>query len=141
MRDVFEPKREPALSIYNAFQAEATKRHGRSVEEWIAAERDAVFRESVHQAQKLELRVPSMEDVMRAERYAVGSVDYGAKWAYGVVRAMNMPEQQRTSTGFAPVSPDTVADVGHALVVGQDVALQAQQARMVAGLARSRAGI
>lgn len=87
-RDIFEPKREPALSIYNAFQKEAAERKRRTIEEWIDAERNAVHRESVHQAQRLGLRVPSMEEVMRAERYAVGSADYGAKWAYGVVDAM-----------------------------------------------------
>ncbi|WP_432263502.1 hypothetical protein [Cupriavidus sp. TMH.W2] len=88
MHDVFEPKREPARSIYNAFQNEAAKRKGRRVEEWMDAECDAVFRESVHQASKLGLRVPSRDEVVRAERYAMGSVDYGAKWAHGIVEAM-----------------------------------------------------
>jgi hypothetical protein len=88
MDDIFEPRREPARSIYLAFQAEATKRKGRSVNEWLTAEREAVFRESAHQAQMLGLRVPSMDEIVSAERYATGSVDYGAKWAYCVVDAM-----------------------------------------------------
>lgn len=29
-----------------------------------------------------------MDDIVGAERYAAGSVDYGAKWAYGVVEVM-----------------------------------------------------
>ncbi|WDD90274.1 hypothetical protein Bsp3421_000097 (plasmid) [Burkholderia sp. FERM BP-3421] len=91
MQDIFEPRREPARSIYHAFQAEATKRKGRSVDEWLAAERDAVFREAALQAQRLGLRVPTMDDVVSGERYAVGSVDYGAKWAYCVVEAMRKP--------------------------------------------------
>ncbi|WP_410199279.1 hypothetical protein [Burkholderia cenocepacia] len=86
--DVFEPKREPARSIYNAFQAEATKRKGRSIDEWITAEREAVFREAVSQAQKLNLRPLSMSEIERAERSAVGSIDYGAQWAYAIVASM-----------------------------------------------------
>jgi hypothetical protein len=88
MVDIFEPRREPARSIYLAFQAEATKRKGRSVSEWLTAEREAVYRESTHQAQMLGLRVPTMDEVVSAERYATGSVDYGAKWAYCIVNAM-----------------------------------------------------
>lgn len=88
MQDIFEPRHEPARSIYNVFQAEATKRKERSVDEWLAAERDAVFREATRQAQMLGMRVPTMAEVASAERYATGSADYGAKWAYGVVEAM-----------------------------------------------------
>jgi len=88
MQDIFKPRHEPARSIYEAFQNEASKRKGRSVDEWVKAERDAVFREAAHQAQKLGMRVPTMEDVAAAERYAMGSADYGAKWTYRVVDAM-----------------------------------------------------
>jgi hypothetical protein len=88
MQDIFEPRREPARSIYLAFQAEATRRKGRSINEWSTAEREAVFRESTYQAQMLGLRVPTMDEIVGAERYACGSVDYGAKWAYCVVNAM-----------------------------------------------------
>ena len=31
---------------------------------------------------------PTMAEVESAERYAMGSVDYGAKWAYGVAHVM-----------------------------------------------------
>ena len=88
MQDIFEPRHEPARSIYHAFQAEATKRKGRSIDQWQAAECDAVFREATHQAQKLGLRVPTMDEVVSAERYAAGSIDYGAKWSYCVVEEM-----------------------------------------------------
>lgn len=86
--DIFEPKHESARSIYLAFQTEAAKRKERSVEEWIKAEREAVFREAVHQAQKLGLRAPTIAQVIDAERYAMGSIDYGAKWAYCIVKIM-----------------------------------------------------
>ena len=89
MRDIFQPTVEPARSIYRAFQEEAKNRKGRSVEEWMAAELGAVHRESVHQAQALGLRVPTVDEVKDAERYAMGSADYGAKWAYRVVDAMH----------------------------------------------------
>lgn len=89
-KDPFRPYRESARSIYDAFQAEAANRKGRSIEEWMEAERQAVYREAMHQAGILGLRAPSIEEVVRAECCAAGSVDYGAKWAYGVVEAMLM---------------------------------------------------
>lgn len=88
MSDVFEPRNEPAKSIYLAFQAEAAKRKGRQVKEWVEAERAAVHRECMHQAQKLGLVAPTMDGVAAAESYAMGSIDYGAKWAYQLVRVM-----------------------------------------------------
>jgi hypothetical protein len=88
VQDIFEPRHGPARSIYLAFQKEAEKRKERSVDAWMAAERDAVFREAVHQAQRLGMRAPTMDQVIRAERYATGSADYGAKWAYCIVEAM-----------------------------------------------------
>jgi hypothetical protein len=87
-KDVFEPRHEPARSLYLAFQTEASNRKERSVDEWMAAERNAVFREANHQAQMLGLRIPTMDEVISAERYAVGSVDYGATWAYRIVEVM-----------------------------------------------------
>lgn len=51
--------------------------------------RNSRLHEAAHQAQLLGLRVPSMEEVVSAERYAMGSVDYSAKWAYCVAEAMN----------------------------------------------------
>jgi hypothetical protein len=63
MHDVFQPRHEPARSIYNTFQTEARCRKGRSVEEWMAAEREAVMREATHQAARLGLRVPTMDEV------------------------------------------------------------------------------
>lgn len=88
MYDVFEPRHEPAKSIYLAFQAEEGKRRGRAVDEWIKAERDAVFLECTMQAQRLGLRAPSFEEAIAAERYAMGSIDYGVKWAYQLVQVM-----------------------------------------------------
>lgn len=96
MHDVFQPRHEPARSIYDAFQNEATKRKGRTVEEWMTAEREAVMREATMQAMRLGLRVPTMDEVVRAERYASGSVDYGAKWAYGVTEAMKSSNAEFT---------------------------------------------
>lgn len=52
MRDIFEPRGEPAKSIYQVFQTEAVRRKGRPLDEWIQAGRDAVFRECVNQAKK-----------------------------------------------------------------------------------------
>lgn len=86
--DPFRPRAEPAATIYDAFQEEATKRKGRKFEEWSAAEIEAVLRCAILQAKKHGLRPPTMEEVNRAERYARGSVDYGAKWAFVIVETM-----------------------------------------------------
>jgi len=88
MTDVYQPGAEPARSIYDAFQSEAKKRGGRKPEVWIAAERDAVLQEAVRQAEKLGLRAPTVQEVMRAEVSACGHVDYGSKWALRVAEAM-----------------------------------------------------
>lgn len=94
MHDIFRPHQDPARSIYDAFVAESQHRRHRSVEEWISAERSAVFLESVRQAEKHQLRPPTMEEVMRAERYAMGSCDYGATWIYRIVEAMHRPNPE-----------------------------------------------
>lgn len=86
--DYFRPTREPARSIYDALVREAANRKGRTVEEWLSAERDAVLREAVVQAQKFGRKTPSLALVERAERAATGHTDYAAKWAYGVAESI-----------------------------------------------------
>jgi len=89
IRDPFRPIREPARSIYDALLREATHRRERSVAEWLAAERGAVHRESILQAQRLGLHVPTIAEVELAERLATGHSDFAAKWAQGVAQAMS----------------------------------------------------
>ena len=93
MRDPFEPTREPARTLYKAFQTEALKRRTRSVEEWVSSERLAVHSAAKAYARTHGLREPTLEEVARAERYAMGSIDYGAKWAYQVEAAMQTGAQ------------------------------------------------
>ncbi len=88
MRDVFRPRTEPAKTLYDAFQDEATKREGRTVSQWIHEERHAVWRTAVFYAHAHGMLVPSLDDIQRAEGSASGSVDYGAKWAYRVAEIM-----------------------------------------------------
>lgn len=88
MPDIFEPSNEPARSIYLAFRAESAKRKGRSLDEWISAERKAVHDACVKAAATYGLPAPLLEQVAAAERYAMGSADYGAKWAYQLARGM-----------------------------------------------------
>lgn len=95
--DPFEPRKEPARSIYLAFQKEAGKREGRLVHDWTRAERDAVHAEAVRQAHRLGLRVPTLQEVVDAERYARGHIDYGAKWAFYVTEAMNRAPEGHTN--------------------------------------------
>lgn len=86
--DVFEPRAEPARSIYLAFQAEAELRNTRSVEEWGPAESDAVYREAAKQAAIYGLRAPTMDDVTSARNYAMGAVDFAMTWIYQLSRVM-----------------------------------------------------
>jgi len=92
--DPFRPRQEPARSIHDAFQLEASKRKGREIEVWIGAELEAVFEAARLAAGQHGLRPLSMEEIKTAERYARGSVDYGSKWAYTVVDAMRQPTQR-----------------------------------------------
>ncbi|MBZ2207133.1 hypothetical protein [Massilia soli] len=94
MRDIFEPRHELAKSIYLAFQTEGSKRKGRTVDAWVQAEREAVFRECLRQAQMRGLHALTMDEAAAAERYAYGSTDYGAKWTYQLVRLMAPTEGQ-----------------------------------------------
>ena len=90
--DPFRPSREPWRSIYDAFQTEAAQRHGRSVEEWIAAEEQAVLSAATQVANNMGWTEPDIDMVRRAEAYARGSVDYALKWSAQIVRLMQ-PEQ------------------------------------------------
>lgn len=94
MKDIFRPHNDPARAIYDAFQAEAEKRPERTCDEWIAAERMAVWRAARDYAQQTKLRIPTLQEVELAERLACGHCDYGAKWAYGVTEAMRMEVQR-----------------------------------------------
>ncbi len=84
--DVFRPRHQPAQAIYDAFQTEAKKRFGRSVDEWTAAERLAVWNAARDAAQQLGRPVPTMAQVEAEERSAIGHIDYGAKWAFYVAK-------------------------------------------------------
>ncbi|MEX3555089.1 MAG: hypothetical protein VB131_00135 [Burkholderia gladioli] len=86
--DAFRPVREPARSIYDAIVREAALRRQRSVEEWVSAERKAVWREAMSQAKALGVDAPTMDDVEAEERLATGHSDYASKWANGVALLM-----------------------------------------------------
>lgn len=90
--DVFRPKRQPAQAICDAFQKESELRDRRDVDEWVKAERQVVFEEACVQASRMGMICPTLEQVIQAEQSAYGHVDYGAKWAYGVVDAMRREE-------------------------------------------------
>lgn len=94
MDDIFKPRQEPARSIYQAFQLEAGKRRGRSIEEWIAAEEDAVLREGVIQAVShgLNLQLWKMlykPDVMRLGPLTMARNGRIASWRPCVGRKSN----------------------------------------------------
>jgi hypothetical protein len=72
--------------IYEAIRvelaAETERRAGRTVEEWILAERACVMREVNHQRGLLSLDPVDIAIVERAERMAVGHSDYISKYAH-----------------------------------------------------------
>lgn len=70
---------EPLRSIYDAFQAEAAKRKGRSFEEWSLAEMNAVHQAALTASSDPQFKLvpPTMEKVWAAKIYARGSADYG----------------------------------------------------------------
>jgi len=85
---VFRPRHEPARALYDAFQAEALKRKGRSFEEWSVSECNAVWEAARAHAQQQGKPVPTLAAVQQAERIASGHTDYGAQWAWGVARLL-----------------------------------------------------
>lgn len=101
LHDPFEPAREPARTIYLAFQNEARLRKGRTLATWIEAERKAVHAAAGEYARAHGMHAPTLDEVQAAERYAMGSVDYGAKWAFGVERAMRSPAPTGTTSHCA----------------------------------------
>ena len=72
--------------IYEAIRAklvaETESRAGRTVEEWIVAERECVMREVNRQRDLLAYNPVDLAIVERAERMAVGHSDYISKYAH-----------------------------------------------------------
>lgn len=90
MEDYFRPIHEPARLIYDVIQKESLLRKNKKVDDWIIDERESVWRAARDFAQKNGLRVLTMSEIEKAENQAVGHVDYGAKWAYGIVELLKM---------------------------------------------------
>lgn len=86
--DPFQPRHEPARTLYDAFQTEARLRKTRELNEWLRLEPLAVLEAARVYAAGNGLRAPLLDEVLAAERYARGSVDYGSKWAIQVARLM-----------------------------------------------------
>lgn len=93
--DPFRPRREPALTICEAFQAEAAHRGGREVSEWREQERRAVWNAARDYAQQRGLPVPTMAQIEDSETTAVGHIDYGAKWAHRVAALLVQSNEGR----------------------------------------------
>lgn len=94
--DVFRPRMQPHRSIYDAFQDEALKRLGRSFEEWVLAEKAAVYQAALRASADagFRLQAPTMEMVESAEISARGSVDYGLTWVCHLLRSMQKNDHQ-----------------------------------------------
>ena len=88
VKDVFRPSHNPARAIYDAFQKEAEQRIHKHFKEWGAKEKNVVWQTARDYAQQYNLTIPTMKQVTIAESCAMGHIDYGAQWAYGVVKFM-----------------------------------------------------
>ena len=88
MIDHFRPRNEPARAIYDALLREAEHRNARSVDEWHAAEMEAVWKVARDYAEQHGLKLPTMDDVEKAARQGYGHVDYAAKLAYALANTM-----------------------------------------------------
>ena len=89
MNRFFRPHTQPAQRIYDAFQDEAKKRECREPNDWQHQERLRVFREARDYAQENGLTVPTLDQIRQCETYALGHIDYGAKWAYKVAELIS----------------------------------------------------
>lgn len=76
----------PARVIYDAFYAETAKRS--TNRNWEASERAVVYVTACQVARDYGLNEPSMEEVMKAERLALGHTDYVSKWVHGLINSM-----------------------------------------------------
>lgn len=88
MFDPFRPQPGPVLAIYEAFQAEASKRKTRPGLTWLELERAAVYSATCEQARLCDWPIPDLAAVQFAERCARGHVDYGSKWSHYIVDHM-----------------------------------------------------
>lgn len=108
MLDFFRPSRQPAKMLYDAFQEEAANRFGRNTQEWMTAERIAVWAAARDYAQQHGLRVLTLAEIQKAEESARGHIDYGAKWAYGVASMLTTktPNEKKGESSNDPPARD-----------------------------------
>lgn len=85
-KDIFRPRSEPARTIYDVWVK--TAKHRELDKNWIQSERLSVLLAAQAYATKYNLPVPTIEDIERAEIYAVGSATFGADWARKVADIM-----------------------------------------------------
>lgn len=93
MTDTFRPHYDPARFIYDEFQKESSYRNERNMDDWIYLERITVWNAAKDYALMHGLRIPTLEEVKKAEDLASGHIDYGSKWAYGVVEYMRKDKE------------------------------------------------
>lgn len=79
--DPVTPYKPVVEAIQAKLVAETARRKQRTVEAWILAERECVLREVNYQRGLLAYEPVGIADVERAERLAVGHVDYVSKYA------------------------------------------------------------
>ena len=87
--DYLRPSGELSSLIYDAFNEVAKDRGKYKHPEWILREREAVFVCVKTYALNHNLMPLSLKEIECAENYALGSADYGSKWAHRIVDMLN----------------------------------------------------
>jgi len=86
--DFFRPTHDSITTeLYDTFQDVAKHREYHS-NEWIKRERIAVYRKACEIAKRDNLKEPTLNIIERYESNAYGHIDYGKKWAIGIVEWM-----------------------------------------------------
>ena len=81
---MLRPRSHPANIFYDALGVEMDKRPGRVYPAWKEMEIQAMHRAASDYAISRSLSPVTFEQIAKAERMAMGHVDYGAKWAIHV---------------------------------------------------------
>ena len=84
----FRLKLQVTELLETTLRKESAKRSGRTLEVWLAAERNVMWSTARDFAQQHGLVVPLLADVERAERMATGHSDFGRKWPLYVAEVL-----------------------------------------------------
>ena len=83
-------------AIFAKLDAETRRREGRAIDDWILSERACVWRAVNHQRALRECQPLEIATIERAERLAVGHIDYIRKYACAAADLVFRDSEKRT---------------------------------------------